>query len=172
MSAFFFATLHYSTLIFCQFFNNATQYPSALIVPVGLLIHDHGDYLGPIGGTILCLAIGLLLDATFWFLPFGFSVIFCLFFHCARKLLANAAADKAIRHRIACEQLANILYVFFLFALGSGPFPVSKFLATAALSQAAVFFSSGPMARAHVKIASFCDGYAKYGRRTIKNSFR
>lgn len=164
MLIFLFAILYYFTVFLCQLFNNVTPFPNALIVPIGLFIYSPAIHLRPIQAIILCVATGLLFDATFWFLPFGFSVIFCLFFHCALGLIGSATASGEDRRRRTFEQFANISYVFFLFALGSAPFPVGKFLLTAALSQTVAFLVSGPMARAHAAIASVCDNYARYRR--------
>jgi hypothetical protein len=100
----------------------------------------------------------------FPFLPFGFSIIFCILFFCIQKAIFDPRHLSAPHYRAAFEQTSNFLYILLLFIFRSAPFGTLQFISTVILSQTCVFLASNRMVCVHKKLMSIYDNYAKYQR--------
>ncbi|MDR2603623.1 MAG: hypothetical protein LBC11_03645 [Puniceicoccales bacterium] len=164
MIPFLLVIAYYGVLFLCQLFNGSVLFPGVLIIPVGLFIHGPATYLDSIQATILYCLIGSILDVIFSFLPFGFSMVFCIFFYCMQKAIFNPGHPILPSHRIGFEQLANISYILSLFIFRNTPFNIFQFLSTASVSQICIFLLSDKMALCHKKLMFVHDNYMKYQR--------
>jgi hypothetical protein len=137
-------------------------FPGILLVPIGLFIHFPVIYLRPTGAIVLYCAVGLVFDATFKSLPFGFTALFCIFFYCLQRSILSKGTTFAAWHRYAFEHTASILHILFLFVLREASFSLYQFLLTALLSQIFLVLAANPMTLAHRKIAFICNHHTKY----------